>query len=203
MKIYTKTGDAGTTSLVGGTRISKADLRLEAYGTADELNSFVGLLRAECTDSRYAAVDALLHSVQNKLFNLGSWLATEPDKMHYLDGMLLTTADVEALEQAIDLMQADLPVLRSFILPAGNRRIALAHVCRTLTRRLERRMVQLRLALPPASSAAEADAAEADTALSPAAEAASQYVNRLSDYFFILAKKLAQIDGCDVFLWEK
>lgn len=204
MNIYTKTGDAGSTSLVGGTRVSKADLRLEAYGTADELNSFVGLLRAECTDSRYAAVDALLHTVQNKLFNLGSWLATEPDKMHFLDGMLLASADVLALEQAIDLMQADLPVLRSFILPAGNRRVALAHVCRTLTRRLERRMVQLRLASLPAATPAAAPAAKLPASdPDPASDFAFQYVNRLSDYFFILAKKLAQIDGCDVFLWEK
>lgn len=190
MKVYTKTGDSGTTSLVGGTRVSKADLRLETYGTADELNSFVGLLRAKHLPEAY---DKFLNTVQNRLFNLGACLATETDKDCYVEGLLLTDADVTAVEEEIDALSADLPVTHSFVLPAGNERIATAHVCRTVARRLERRMVAL------AADRSE----EQKNEPFPGAEKALQYVNRLSDYFFILSKKLAQIDECALFLWEK
>ena len=181
MKVYTKTGDKGTTSLVGGTRVSKADLRLEAYGTADELNSFVGLLRAKGLPEQ---MDKVLGFVQNKLFNLGACLATESDKQQYVKDLVLTQDNVRLLEQEIDRMTAELPVIRSFILPAGNERVALAHVCRTVTRRLERRMVEL------------GDSYEGS-------DICLQFVNRLSDYFFILSKKVAQNDDCEIFLWEK
>ncbi len=185
MKIYTKTGDKGQTSLIGGTRVSKADLRLDTYGTADELNSFVGLLRAEPIAQD---VDELLATVQNTLFNLGAYLATEPPTPHTAPRTQhpasITPADVQQLEQAIDTYTAALPPLRGFVLPAGNRSVALAHVCRTVTRRLERRMVAL-------LGDTEAD------------YIALQYVNRLSDLCFVLARKIAQDDNCDVFLWKK
>ena len=181
MKIYTKTGDKGTTSLVGGTRVSKSDLRLEAYGTADELNSFVGLLRAKHLPED---TDKVLNFVQNKLFNLGACLATEHDKQDYVKDLLLTAENVALLESEIDRMTAELPVIRSFILPAGTEGVALAHVCRTVTRRLERRMIEL------------GDCFEGSGVC-------LQFVNRLSDYFFILSKKLAQNDECEIFLWEK
>lgn len=181
MKIYTKTGDNGTTSLVGGTRVSKADPRLEAYGTADELNSFIGLLRAEHLPEN---IDRTMNIVQNKLFNLGACLATESDKQHFVKDLCISREDIVMLENEIDIMSEDLPVIRSFILPAGNKRVSLAHVCRTVTRRLERRMVEL------------------DGAFE-GSEPGLQFVNRLSDYFFILSKKLSQIDKCEVFLWEK
>ena len=181
MTIYTKTGDKGTTSLVGGTRVSKADLRLETYGTADELNSFVGLLRAQNMPEE---IDVVLNTIQNKLFNLGACLATEKEKQHFVKDLQLTEADVTLLENEIDRMNADLPIVKSFILPAGNTRVSLAHVCRTVTRRLERRMVEL------------GDEYENS-------QLCLQFVNRLSDYFFILSKKVAQNDKCEIFLWEK
>lgn len=181
MKIYTKTGDNGTTSLVGGTRISKADIRLEAYGTADELNSFIGMLRAQQLPED---IDKVLNIMQNKLFNLGAILATEKGKQQFVKDLLLKEEDVSYIEQEIDRMSADLPVTRSFILPAGNMRVSTAHVCRTIARRLERRMVAL------------GDEYEES-------RVCLQYVNRMSDYFFILSKKMAQIDECEVFLWEK
>ncbi len=181
MKIYTKTGDKGTTSLVGGTRVSKADIRLEAYGTADELNSFIGLLRAENMPEN---IDKTLNFVQNKLFNLGACLATESDKQHFVKDLRITAEDVSFVENEIDAMNEDLPVIKSFILPAGNKRVSLSHVCRTITRRLERRMVELGDGFDNA-------------------EISLQFVNRLSDYFFILSKKMAQIDKCVIFLWEK
>lgn len=181
MKIYTKTGDDGTTSLVGGTRVSKADVRLEAYGTADELNSFVGLLRAYELPEE---ADDILNMVQNRLFNIGACLATETDKHHFVRDLQITEEDICRLERAIDSMNDTLPVIRSFILPAGNKRVCLAHVCRTVTRRLERRMVET------------GDEYES-------AKICLQFVNRLSDYFFVLSKKMAQTDQCDVFLWRK
>ncbi len=183
MNIYTKTGDNGTTSLIGGTRVSKADLRLEAYGTADELNSYIGWLRAKQMPEQ---IESQLDFLQNKLFNLGSYLATEPDKLHYIEDILLAQADVETLEHWIDQIQKDLPVVRSFILPAGNERVALCHVCRTICRRLERCQVRL----------LTEDPSEND-------KISLQFVNRMSDYLFVLAKKVAQIDNCEVFLWKK
>ncbi len=181
MKIYTKTGDQGQTSLIGGTRVSKADLRLETYGTADELNSYVGWLRAQHLPEE---IDKVLHTIQNKLFNLGAYLATDTTKMQPAADIILTEADVYQIETSIDCWSEDLPILRGFILPAGNERVAIAHICRTTTRRLERNMVAL-------------------LDKTPNDLICLRYINRLSDLFFILAKKIAQIDKCDIFLWEK
>ncbi len=178
MKIYTKTGDAGQTSLVGGKRVSKADLRLEAYGTVDELNAYVGLLRAKVI---HVEMDKLLCDIQHKLFSVGAFLATEPESV---TTEWVTEEDVRGLEEAIDAYMAELPVLRGFILPVGNEPVALAHICRTVSRRLERCVVRLSLET------------EQD-------KLCLQYVNRLSDLFFVMARKIAQDMGVEDFLWEK
>lgn len=188
MKVYTRTGDQGTTSLVGGARVSKADLRLEAYGTTDELNSFLGLLRAQQLPQE---IDTYLNTLQNKLFNIGSVLATENDKFHYVKDLVPTEEDVRNIEQEIDHLNEDLPIVKSFILPTGNQRVALCHVCRTVCRRLERIMVRLHNYL-----------IETDK-IAPTWGESLTFVNRMSDFFFILSKKIAEIDQCGVFLWEK
>ncbi len=183
MRIYTKTGDRGTTALASGERVSKADLRLEAYGTADELNSFVGLLRAEDMPN-----DEELSFIQNKLFNIGACLASA-------DGEWITADDVHRLEQSMDAMQAELEPIRGFILPAGNRRVSLCHVCRTITRRLERHMVALRMQIE--------DEKRPDETPSQDKTILMQFVNRLSDFWFVLAEKMAKNDKISIFLWKK
>lgn len=166
MKIYTRTGDSGTTSLVGGKRVSKASVRLEAYGTIDELNSHLGLLLAlgGVPDS----VERALRFAQHRLFNIGSCLATEPESAFQPDGV--TPADVETLETAIDQAEALLPRHSRFILPAGTPAAAEAHVARTVARRAERRMVAMQ---------------EAGCPVDPAA---MKFINRLSDYIFVAAR---------------
>lgn len=174
MKIYTKTGDKGQTSLANGKRVSKTDLRLECYGTADELNSWVGLLRARTNTNNY---QEQLDRIQNLLFNLGARLADAPGEDW------ITTQDVTDLELWIDQIQEQLEPLRAFILPAGNETIATCHLCRTVTRRLERLMVNL---LAQNTN---------DITL--------QWVNRLSDFWFVLARKIAKDDKISLFLWKK
>ena len=183
MRIYTRTGDRGTTALATGERVSKTDLRLEAYGTADELNSFVGLLRSEDMPN-----DDELQFIQNKLFNLGACLAGA-------DGEWITADDVTRLEQSMDKMQADLEPMRGFILPGGNRRISLCHICRTVTRRLERIMVALQ----------NQNSAQNLPSSTPSQDEAvlMQFVNRLSDFWFVLAEKMAKNDKITLFLWKK
>lgn len=168
MSIYTKTGDGGTTSLASGARVPKTDLRLEAYGTADELNSFIGLLCAK-TD---VATD-WLRWIQNRLFNLGAALSDAP-------GDWIVADDALQLEHWIDLMQQELPPLRAFILPSGSELVSLCHVCRTITRRLERRMVEMN--------------ASSDQLI---------FVNRLSDFFFVLSRKMAKMEKIEHILWKK
>ncbi len=184
MAIYTKTGDTGKTSLVNGTRVSKAHLRLEAYGTADELNSFVGLLRTKLSEDEY------LCWIQNKLFDLGTYLAIENCSS---DELWVSEEDVHTLEIAIDQITKTLPPLRDFILPGGNEQVSLAHVCRTITRRLERRMVEL-FEQKQKDEIQKYDSADIISL---------KFVNRLSDFFFILARKCAENDKCEIFLWEK
>lgn len=170
--IYTKTGDKGTSSLASGERVSKTDARLEAYGTADELNSFVGWLKAKiCTDGM---VQSELTRVQNVLFNLGAELSDAP-------GEWVTKEDIKQIESWIDGIQAELEPLRAFILPEGSESIGLCHVCRTVTRRLERRMI----------------------AMGSASESACTYVNRLSDYFFVLSRKIAKVEKIEPQKWQK
>lgn len=169
--IYTKTGDNGTTALASGRRVSKADLRIDTYGTADELNSFVGLLRSKiisCPD-----VDEMLAWIQNRLFNLGAELSEAP-------GEWLSMDDSHLLEQWMDAMQQELPPLRAFILPGGSETVSLCHVCRTIARRLERKMVEME--------------AKADGRV---------FVNRLSDFFFVLSRKVAGMEKIEQFEWKK
>lgn len=182
MKIYTKTGDTGQTSLASLQRVSKADPRIEAYGTSDELNSFVGLLRSKLQQDipSNALMDSWLEWIQNKLFNLGAALAEA-------EGEWIQEADVTQLEQWIDQMQADLPVVHGFILPAGNETICTAHICRTITRRLERDMVRLMV----------------DDAQCSTHEVLLRFVNRLSDFWFIFAKKCGKNARIELFLWKK
>lgn len=178
MKIYTKKGDQGTTSLYGGKKLSKADLRIEAYGTIDELNSFVGLLMTEIGKSHYEY--SLLSEVQQNLFVIGSILASDPDKDLPLPDM--EEADVTKLEQAMDIMDEHLDPLKSFILPGGTISNSYAHVCRTITRRAERRVIALM------------DKEEVPQLI-------IKYLNRLSDYFFILARKLSKDAGVADIPW--
>lgn len=184
MKVYTKTGDKGSTCLIGGTRVSKASLQLDTYGTSDELNSFIGWLRAMPLPEEH---DAELRRVQNKLFNLGAYLALD-EKTEPSEYTSVSMAEVTYLEEAIDRMEESLPKTFAFILPGGSETISRCHICRTVCRRLERRMVEL-------FEVSGNDTEEARIAL--------QYVNRLSDYLFILSKKIAQTDKKEFFLWEK
>jgi cob(I)alamin adenosyltransferase len=181
MKIYTKTGDNGTTGLIGGTRVKKTDARLEAYGTVDELNSFVGLL---LTNDLPDSTKNTLYTIQNKLFVIGSFLATDIEKTSINLISLLTETDVIMLENEIDTMNEMLPELRNFILPGGNPASALAHICRTITRRAERKI-------------------QAVTDNYQQVEHLSEYVNRLSDYFFVLARFINLTFKTKEIYWKK
>ncbi len=188
MKIYTKTGDKGETSLIGGKRVLKSDIRLESYGTADELNSFTGLLLAKITNEPRSYQDMLLH-IQNKLFGLGAFLA-DPTAGTQEKTEWINHEDTKQLEEDIDNLSKDLEPLHGFILPGGNERVALCHICRTITRRLERSMVRL-------------FHEQGNDMMTPKEEECLHYVNRLSDFFFILSRHIGQNDRCDVFLWKK
>lgn len=177
--LYTLTGDSGTTSLVGGTRVPKDSLRLEAYGTIDELNSQIGMLLA-CPSVKDATRRALTF-VQHKLFNIGAYLATEPAPA---EPRGLTPADVEKIERAIDSLDEKVPPQRTFILPGGATSAALAHVCRTVCRRAERIIVAL--------------GHEAE--ISPVVLA---FVNRLSDLLFIIARHQNHILGIEETAWDQ
>ncbi|MCA9513891.1 MAG: cob(I)yrinic acid a,c-diamide adenosyltransferase [Myxococcales bacterium] len=188
-KIYTKTGDGGTTRLVGGQEVDKDSLRIEAYGTVDELNAVLGQVRAELTaeDAVPAAdrarLDAVLGGVQQKLFDLGSDLATLlPDR--WPGQPLVHADDVAALERLIDAENAPLGVLKSFVLPGGSRVNASLHLARTVCRRAERRTIAL----------ARAEAV-GDTVI--------PYLNRLSDALFVLSRRVSQLAGHPEVLWEK
>ncbi len=177
--VYTRTGDMGTTSLASGQRVPKTNARLEAYGTLDELSSFVGLLITYVGDE---ADSNTLLQVQRDLFTIGSVLATDaPD----IQSPCCVTEDVvRELETAIDEADAGLGGWRGFVLPGGSRGASLAHVCRTTCRRLERRMYAIEgwETMPPVMY---------------------KYVNRLSDYFFVLAKKINLLEGVEEKNWRK
>jgi cob(I)alamin adenosyltransferase len=179
-KIYTKTGDDGTTGLVGGNRVSKSNLRLDAYGTVDELNSHLGMLCA-----LVVAVDVreLILDIQNKLFVIGSKLASDDKGKHITGNLGCTTDDIRVLEQAIDAYDAELPALQNFILPGGSVSVSQCHIARTVCRRAERLVVHL-------SESAEIDAL------------IIQYLNRLSDFLFVLARKLSKDQGIDEIPWS-
>lgn len=177
-KIYTKTGDQGETSLFGGKRLAKNNLRIEAYGTIDELNSFIGLLRDGLTN---AEVREELRYIQNLLFTIGSHLATEPGKK--LDIPDIQETDIRYLEVAIDKMESVLPPLKNFILPGGHPTVSFCHIARTICRRAERHLVAL-----------NKDEAVEDILM--------QYLNRLSDYLFVLARKLGKDLGAEEVIWK-
>lgn len=179
MKIYTKTGDAGKTSLVEGTRISKAHLRIESYGNVDELNAVLGLLAdQEVNKSRYQ----ILKSIQDLLFVIGSNLASDPRKRTEKVPPIIE-ADIENLEKSMDEMDTELPQLRHFVLPGGHPSVSIAHLARTVCRRAERSVVKL--------------AEEEDVpSLVPI------YLNRLSDYFFVLSRHMAHYLGVEEVKWE-
>jgi cob(I)alamin adenosyltransferase len=171
IKIYTKTGDAGNTSLIGGTKVPKSHLRIESYGTVDELNSFIGLL-----NDHLLAFDALkqlnidLKEIQDRLFTIGSSLACDPDKETRMKLPDLTENDVYWLEHRIDDMQRELPEMKHFILPGGHVAVSTAHIARCVCRRAERLCVAMQL----------------QNLFMPAL--VLQYLNRLSDYLFVLAR---------------
>lgn len=166
MKIYTKTGDRGETGLFGGARVSKASDRVDAYGVIDELNSVIGVVRANGTDSR---CDTLLAVVQSELFNVGAELACVPGKEAKLGVPLVSEAEVTPLEAMIDTLEADLPPLTSFVLPGGASEAAFLHLARTVCRRAERKIVAL-------------------SQHEPVRDEVVRYVNRLSDLFFVMAR---------------
>ena len=180
MKVYTKTGDFGTTSLVGGKRVDKACARLESYGTIDELNSQVGLLLTYVEEPQDREC---LIGIQNCLFVVGAQLATEAESAHVLQSTI-TADDVSALEKSIDQATEGLPKWRGFTLPGGCRAAAHAHVCRTVCRRAERRILTL-------------------NASEPVSTDLIAYINRLSDYFYVLALRLNFLHGTEEILWQK
>ncbi len=179
-KVYTRTGDKGMTSLVGGVRISKSSLRLDAYGTVDELSSHLGLLAAMIDGDDDCAV---LQRIQNTLFCVGTHLATDQSQTQLYPSGHLPEGETEYMEKQIDAINAMLPEPQGFILPGGCQAAAQAHVCRTVSRRAERCII----------------------ALSETATVGSeilQYMNRLSDYLFVLAKKINFNSGRDEILWK-
>ena len=179
-KVYTRRGDQGQTSLVGGQRVSKASTRLEAYGTVDELSSHLGLLAAMLPDGHEKD---LVERIQNNLFNVCTNLATDQDQTDLYPSAYLPEGAIKDLEDEVDSIMHELPERQGFILPGGTQEAAQAHVCRTVCRRAERRIVAL---------------AEEAT-VSPEVQ---QYVNRLSDYLFILAKKLNFLAGKSEKVWQ-
>jgi cob(I)alamin adenosyltransferase len=179
MKIYTKTGDKGQTSLLGGTRISKSHPRIEAYGTIDELNSYIGLVRDQAVNE---SRKDLLKEIQDRLFTIGSHLAADPERNTKKVPDLLPT-DIELLEQAMDMMDAELPELRFFVLPGGHQAVSFCHLARTVCRRAERLVIAF----------SEEVVIE---------EMIIKYLNRLSDYLFVLSRKMAQELGAEEISWK-
>jgi len=177
-KVYTKTGDKGTTSLIGGTRVKKSDIRINSYGTVDELNSFVGLL---ATYIKEEETIELLAEMQNVLFNIGCNLAMGDNFKKEIKESVVTTKLIENVEHAIDRMQAAIPELKHFVIPGGSRSASIAHVCRTVCRRAERLIISLD------------ETSEVDKNL-------MAYINRLSDYFFVLSRYLNNIENVKFFV---
>ena len=190
MKIYTKTGDKGQTALIGGRRVSKADLRIDTYGTVDELNAWIGLVRDQPAN---AGRRSLLKAIQDRLFTIGSELATDPNQSDGATGTPEKTTkrvlpaikpdDVFLLEQAMDTMDADLPELRAFVLPGGHQSVSFCHLARTVCRRAERLVILL-------------------NNQSPVDELVIQYLNRLSDYLFVLSRMMAQELTAEEVIWK-
>lgn len=180
-KIYTKTGDDGTTGLGDGSRVAKDDLRVEAYGTVDELNSFMGVLRAQLNAASAPALhqlDSQLSRIQHELFDLGGELCIP-------NFILVKQTSIDRLEQELDSMNDMLPMLKDFILPAGSLAVSYAHAARSICRRAERHVATL---------------AQRDDNISPLA---LQYLNRLSDWLFVASRHISREDGGIEVLWQK
>lgn len=169
MKIYTKTGDKGETALIGGTRVPKSDLRIETYGTVDELNSYIGLVRDQMVN---AGRQHVLVEIQDRLFTMGSSLASDPTKSTRQIPDLVES-DIALLEREMDAMDGELPELRTFVLPGGHPSVSHCHVARCVCRRAERLVIRLR------------EASYVDSLI-------VKYLNRLSDYLFVLSRMMAQ-----------
>lgn len=176
MKVYTKTGDTGTTALFGGTRVPKDHARIESYGTVDELNSYIGLIRDQEINQHFKDI---LIEIQDRLFTVGAILATPPEKevlkngQKRLQNLGIVESDIELLEKEIDTMEASLPQMTHFILPGGHTTVSYCHIARCVCRRAERLAVHL-------------------SHNEPVADIAIKYLNRLSDYLFVLARKLSK-----------
>jgi cob(I)alamin adenosyltransferase len=185
MKVYTKTGDGGTTALFGGTRVPKDHARIESYGTVDELNSYIGLIRDQEINNHYKDI---LIEIQDRLFTIGAILATPPEKEVMKNGELrlkklgITETDIELLENEIDAMEEKLPPMTHFVLPGGHQTVSYCHIARCVCRRAERLSVHL-------------------SHNEPVAEIAIKYLNRLSDYLFVLARKLSLDLSADEVKW--
>lgn len=179
MKIYTKTGDDGTTGLFGGARVPKHHIRIESYGTVDELNSYIGLVRHRKIDPR---AEAILGEVQDRLFTVGSILASDPSKSN-LKTPDLHGSDIELLEKEMDRMNQELPEMRSFVLPGGNDTVSFCHIARCVCRRAERLVVLL-------------------NEKEPVNPLVVKYLNRLSDYLFVLSRKITQDEKLTEIPWK-
>ncbi len=185
MKVYTKTGDKGTTALFGGTRVPKDHIRIESYGTVDELNSYIGLIRDQDFDQHYKDI---LIEIQDRLFTVGAILATPPEKEVMKNGekrlqnLGIVESDIELLEKEIDTMEEALPQMTHFVLPGGHTTVSYCHVARCVCRRAERLAVHL-------------------SHNEPVADIAIKYLNRLSDYLFVLARKLSHDLNADEVKW--
>lgn len=185
MKVYTKTGDTGTTALFGGTRVPKHHIRIESYGTVDELNSHIGLIRDQDMSDLYKNV---LIEVQDRLFTVGAILATPPEKETMKNGqprlqnLGIVESDIEFLENEIDRMEEALPPMTHFVLPGGHTTVSYCHIARCVCRRAERLAVHL-------------------NDIEPTDERVIKYLNRLSDYLFVLARKLSHDLNADEVQW--
>ena len=180
MKVYTKTGDKGTTSLIGGTRVPKNNARIEAYGTVDELNSWIGMVRDQLDVESWISV---LIEVQDRLFTIGSSLATDPEKSPKTKLPDLIESDIELLEKEMDSLNETLPEMRSFVLPGGHPAVSSCHIARTICRRAERRTIEL----------------GENEFVAPMVQ---QYLNRLSDYLFVLSRAVSQHYKANETAWK-
>lgn len=180
-KIYTKTGDLGKTSLIGGTKVPKSNIRIDAYGTIDELNSYIGLTADHLQDNHSKLI---LKEIQDRLFTIGSSLACDPEKEPALKIPDLKEEDIALLEKEIDRMTAELPVMKSFILPGGHVAVSVAHITRCVCRRAERICVDMN---------------ESKLFVEPLV---IKYLNRLSDYLFVLARFIGQLLGVGEIPWK-
>jgi len=179
-KIYTKTGDKGITSLIGGTKVAKSDLRIEAYGTVDELNSYIGL----CKDLLNGVVKNVLPEIQDRLFTIGSSLACDPEKEPKMRIPDLQETDITLLEKEMDLMNDTLPAMKHFILPGGHTTVSHIHIARCICRRAERCCVRL-----------EQETKETELLI-------VKYLNRLSDYLFVLARYVSHSLKAEEIIWK-